>query len=574
MKKKFDAYGEVVSHGYGEGFSIILQPYKFYISNRILNNKQERIEELNKFKYYNKKTIQKIKSIQKEFPDSIKELLEIQIYFLKDPVFIEAVEKNILVENKNLSLAIYEGSLTLKKFFQEQASDFMKQRWIDFQDAIQQLLDEVSGISYFEICINKIHENIKDNDNYILVAEDLSPLLYLKIPKPRGILLIEGSLTGHLTLLAMNQGIPILINIIPKDILDKLKDKDWIIIDSYKAKASVFESKTTESKQLTTIYKNYEKKSYYINHINTIISLNVDDIEIIKEHKKNYQLSVGLFRTEFIYLKNPRLLFHVENASQVYFEIYSTLQENDILTLRLIDVDEDKFSYFFYTSPENRNKRGIDYYKSEINILKNQIKSIFMGLNYFNDINWNLKILIPMIASYDDWKFIQEIILNEMNYLKDNIKNKIQFGLMLEIPSIFYDFSNLEDEIDFFSIGTNDLISHFLGKKRNQIIKNDYYEPSIYRMLYMTLKHTKKEISICGNLSTHIDFLPLLYFCGVRNYSIPFGYYNDIYRYFEHFIDIKKYEDYILTEILTSRSKEELKQKLELFKKNYIEITT
>jgi len=352
---KIEIYGEIASPGYGEGKSIVLYSHQFYFSKEKLINKNEKKKEFEKFQYYVKKTIKKIKKIQEDFPESFRELLEIQIYFLEDPIFHKAVQENIYIEGNNLSYAIYLGSLKLKNFFEEHATDFISQRWIDFQDAIYQLLDEVLGISYIDLCINKINQNLLNHASYILVAEDLSPLLYLKIPKPKGILLKKGSLSGHLTLLAANQGIPILIRAFPEENFEKIQDEQWIVIDTNKAKATIYKESIPSKKEQIQINAFY--KDFKILSSNVTISLNADDLEITKEHHKFYRLSIGLFRTEFIYLKNPKLLFDVEESTMEYSKIYQEMKEQEILTLRLIDVDEDKFSYYFYSSPENRQKR-------------------------------------------------------------------------------------------------------------------------------------------------------------------------------------------------------------------------
>jgi len=564
MKEKFEIYGEIASLGYGEGEAILIFPYEHYLSKEKLIQKEQKINEYNKFQYYIKKTINKIKKIQKEFPDSIKDLLEIQIYFLKDPIFQEAVKENIFIQGKSLTLSIYDGSLELKRFFEEQANDFMKQRWIDFQDAVFQLLDEITGISYFEICINKIKEKIKNNKDYILVAEDISPLLYLKLPKPNGILLKEGNLSGHLTLLAANQGIPILIHAFPKENFYQIKEGQWISIDTNKGKAIIYSQ--NYSLKLDKQEKPYtqRKKDYKISSLNVIISLNADDLEIIKQHKNHYKLSVGLYRTEFIYLKNPSLIFNIKDSANIYDSLYKEMEENEILTLRLIDVDEDKATYFFYTSPENRGKRGIDYYRAEIKIIQNQIKSIFLPLKNYQELNWTLRILIPMIATYDDWIFIKDLIYEELHTLNQSIKNQIQMGIMLEVPSILYSIPILDEEVNFYSIGTNDLLANFLGKKRNQISQDDYYEPSFYRMLYLSLKETKKEISICGNLATHLDFIKIFYFFGVRNFSVPFGYYSKIYDYFCNSKNNHLFESNLIPQLLLTKKKEDFKNKLKL----------
>jgi Phosphoenolpyruvate-protein kinase (PTS system EI component in bacteria) len=246
------------------------------------------------------------------------------------------------------------------------------------------------------------------------------------------------------------------------------------------------------------------------------------------------------------------------------------MKEEEILTLRLIDVDEDKFSYYFYSSPENRGKRGVEYYRAERKILQNQIKSIFLSLKNLKEMNWELRLLVPMVSDYEDWVFVKELILNEMEDLDPNKKRFVKLGVMLEVPSIMFCVQTLEQEVDFLSIGTNDLLSNFLGKKRYQLTKEDYYEPAFYRMLYLSLKNVKKEISICGNLATYIEFINLLYFIGIRNFSVPYGIYPKIYEYFINLNDKSKFDKQILKELLLKKTKTEFKEALSSITENFV----
>ncbi|MCS7205628.1 MAG: PEP-utilizing enzyme [Leptospiraceae bacterium] len=567
MKNHLELYGEIASHGRGEGIAVIIEPFSYYISEELIFDSELRREELKKFHHYLRTTINKIKTTQSELPESLRDLLEIQIHFLRDPIFIDAVEKKILNEGKNVALAVYQGSLELKKFFHEQAPVLIQQRWIDLQDAIHQLLEEILKISYIEKSINKIELQCQKNCNYILVAQEISPLLFLKIPKPRGLILKDGSLMDHLSLLATNQGIPILIQVFPKENFYKIHDGDWIVINTDKGKAIIKKEPPPEINLISEILPKTQKKRYTQNEVT--ISINADDIEIIKNHKNHYYLSVGLFRTEFLYIKDPSLIYDLNKATHTYREIFLNFDEHEILTLRLIDVNEDKYSYYLYSSPENRNKRGVEYYKSEITIIKNQIRSIFKALQDLSNINWTLRILIPMVANYEDWRFVFELILEERNHIRLESSPKIQIGIMLEIPSVFFNLHQLEKEVDFFSIGTNDLLSMFIGKHRNLISEEDIYDPSFYRMLFFTLNSLQKEIGICGAIATRLDLIPLLYYSQVRNFSVPLGLYSKIYDFFSNYDFFEKFQSEFKNLILFSKTKKEMKENLKSIFNSY-----
>ncbi len=576
MKKKIILYGEVSSHGYVEGHGILIPPYKNLIPQDHLENINLRKKELKKFEIYLSQTIKKIHRFKSKIQENVREFLEIQIYFLKDPILHESVKNRILVNGENVALAIWNASVDLKNFFYQQATEFIKSRWIDFQDAIENLLDITLDQSYTEFCIQKINNHLLEIYNrnqeasYILIAEDLSSLLYLKIPKPSGILLKYGNLSNHLMLLAANQGIPILINLKPEQLFDEIQEISWCMIDTQKKKA-IIQSDIHQSRK---IYgdKILEKKNYNIDS-KIFIHLNADDYEIIQKHSEKFIPSVGLFRTEFLYLKNIELLYNTRKAIEEYKKIFRVFEENKTgnITLRLIDLDEDKYSIHFYSSTKHIGKRGIDYYKLEKKIILNQMESIFTAFEEIHYSNWKLKILVPMVRTYEDWLYIHHLI---QKYEKKWIHKRQYFekGIMLEMISIFYDIDKISREVDFFSMGTNDLLCSFLFKKRRELTQEDYFNPSFYRMLKEQLPKISGEINLCGNLATQLEFIPLFYFLGIRSFSVPLGSYSILYDFSLKFL--KNYSqslNYLFEDLFQSLSSKKFYYKLKkIFKENFI----
>lgn len=556
MQEVWKIFGKVASYGSAEGYAVLLPKFESLIPSYTLKDTKKKKEEVEKFHQFLDQTLKKLQKISSQINTSIKELVDIQIYFLKDPIFLEEVEKNIRT-GKNLVQSIFLSSQMINQMFFEKSNSLIKERWVDIQDAINQLLEETLGYSYTDLCIQKINQFKKKYNRYILVANNISPLLYLRIPKPNGVLLLEGDFSGHLILLAANQGIPILIQCYPEEDFKKIFDEFYIKIDTKKGYAEI-SNKGKLQKEI-----DFKTKKAILNFKITdllSISLNADDVEIIKKHKKNYKLSLGLFRTEFMYLQQPELIHNLEKSINKYLKIFRLLNKGEILTLRLIDVDEDKHSIFFYTSEQNIGKRGIEYYKSETEILINQLKSIFMAFRKIQNPNWKLKILIPMITNYEDWIFIKKIVIQEMEILNDYHKNQIQLGIMLEVPSIFYYVNKLEG-VDFYSIGTNDLLAFFFGKKRNLIKEEDYFDASFYKMLYTFLHPLQGEISLCGTLAARKEFLKLLYFCGIRNFSVPYGIYSEIYDYCNN-LTFKENDFSIFFELLEILDPLEFKKRL------------
>ncbi|MBW7857263.1 MAG: hypothetical protein H3C43_02940, partial [Leptonema sp. (in: Bacteria)] len=425
----------------------------------------------------------------------------------------------------NAPKALFAALQSLNQRFIGSVNDFYRQRWVDFEDAGRSALDKLIGMSYENHCLEQFKAV---GDLPVVVAVDLAPALYLKIPKPAAILLRDGGLSSHLALLAANQGIPILVQLEPKNDFDKIEDQNWIEIhnntcaiysEGYHKELISKEAVTTHSVHSAT-----QKSEVVLSNGQKIrLSINADDSVTISEHSKRYQVSVGLFRTEFLYLRDHELLTNEEKAIAAYSEVFESTGYKSSITFRLIDVDDDKFSAHFYSQQSHRNRRGIDYYKVEPTILRTQIRAILKAAVHYET---ELRVMVPMIRNLDDWFYIESILNDEKRQI--NKQTNIQFGAMIELPSALFSAEQLQDSVDFLSLGTNDLLRYSIGQNRSAANSSDIYEPAFFRMLYYGLRRVQKEISICGMLGANPEFLSLFLELGVTNFSVPVNQFEKI----------------------------------------------
>lgn len=559
--KVFYLHGMAASIGDAAGQALVLRPIERFLPDRLSKGVEQEKQMINQAIEL---VISELEEFEKNYPESIAELLELQRVFLKDPIWLNEVDK-YLTAGLNAPKAVFSALQSLNQRFISSVNDFFRQRWIDFEDAGRNVLDKLIGVSYESYCLEQFNNQDKLP---VLVAVDLAPALYLKMPKPAAILLRDGGLSSHLSLLAANQGIPILVQLEPKADFDKIEDKNWIevhhttcsVYSDYE-KAGHNESIMTESASKHNSEAVVSKSEVALPNGQTIkLSINADDSTTIREHAQHYQVSVGLFRTEFLYLRDYELLTNQEKATAAYNEIFESAGQSGQITFRLIDVDDDKFSAHFFTQSSHRNRRGIEYYKLEPKILQVQIQAIFKAAS---NCDCEFRILVPMIRNLEDWLYIENILNQEK--IRINKTSKVQLGAMIELPSALFSAEKLQDSVDFLSLGTNDLLRYSIGQNRAIGHPNDIYEPAFFRMLYYGLRRVKKEISICGMLAANIDFLPLLIELGVTHFSVPLSQFERVKDSLQKFDPSRQ----ILVDVLNMKTRAEVEEFLKLELSNF-----
>lgn len=547
-RRVFYLQGIAASFGDASGPAVVLPPVHHFLPQREAASVEQ---ERNLLKDAIEKALDELRSFEEGQPESIRELLHLQQLFLRDPQLTEEIEIH-LAAGYNAPAALFRALEALKRRFTESANDFYRQRWIDFEDAGRTVLDHLLGISYEETCLEKVR-SVKGRP--VIVATDLAPAMYLKMPKPAAIILREGGPSGHLALLAANQGIPILVRTGPPAALEQVRDGNWIEIHG--DTAAVYEVRERLPRVAASSVSEVRSDNRITLADGRVIrlSLNADDAETIREHGRHHRVSVGLFRTEFLYLRDSSFFFDENRVVAVYGEVLRAAGQDGSVTFRLLDVDEDKFSAHFFTKPGNRGLRGADYYRAEPEIFHTQIRSLFLAAREHGS-GVELRIMAPMIRTPEDWQFVLSALDAEKK--RSGYDGPYRVGMMVEIPSALFSMERIQQSVDFFSLGTNDLLRYVIGKSRLQPDGDDLYEPAFYRLLFHGMRRIKREVSICGMMAARVEFLPLLLELGVTNFSVPLGAYEMVRQRLLN-IDPKQK---ILRSILRMQSRAEIREAL------------
>ena len=370
-----------------------------------------------------------------------------------------------------------------------------KSRISDYQDLKERILSYMGTVTKLNL----------PTTSYILLADDLIPSDIAKLVKTpiQGVVLQKGTPTSHASILLRAEAIPsIIINEnININALNVILDANSgnLILEPTKNDLEKARKRQDEFKkqQEQSYQKRFEfTKTKQGKEIQVLA--NIADIESAKEAKKQGADGVGLLRTEFLFTKNRP---SIEEQTKTYKAIFELFNE---VTVRTLDIGGDK-SLPYIDIPKEDNPflglRGIRFSLKEQTLFKEQLLSIFKAVGSISSNEKTIKIMFPMISTpqeFTEAKNIAQTLAKENNL---NISN-IQFGIMLEVPSVIFGLKEFNKLVDFYSIGSNDLTQYLFAIERTHpTLTVDPLSPLLLLALEQIRKGVEKPISICGELA-------------------------------------------------------------------------
>lgn len=449
---------------------------------------------------------------------------------LEDPEFLEDIEQRIINEKINAEWAVNETANKMINLFENMEAEYFRERAADLRDVSNRLLKVLLGIETADL--------MAINQESILIAEDLTPSDTAEMNKRMvvGIVTDLGGRTSHTSIIARTLGIPAIAGI--KNADEVINHGDLMIIDGDTGNIIVNPSQEELAK--------YRKKQEEINKFRakmqemigkeTVskdghkveLAGNIGSVEDLEQVLKNDGEGVGLFRTEFLYMDNDRLPTE-EEQFVVYKEVAEKL-EGKPLVIRTLDVGGDK-EIPYLELPKELNPflgyRAIRLCLDRPDIFKTQLRAIYRASNY-----GNIKIMFPMISNMDELRAAKAIAQEVREELKnENIpfSQDVEIGIMVEIPAVAIHSEVFAKEVDFFSIGTNDLIQYTVAVDRgNQQIEHLYnqYHPSVLKLIQMTIENGHKAgiwVGMCGEVAGDEKLIPVLLAMGLDEFSMNPG---------------------------------------------------
>lgn len=460
------------------------------------------------------------------------EIITAHLMILDDPVYISDIEEYI---QKNRTKAEDSVKIVTDKYislFNKLENPIYRQKVLDIKDVEKRIISN----------LNSRKNEWVDLNGKILITEEIFPTellnMYHENIKLKGIIMEYGGETSHLAILAKALEIPTLMgikNIFSYDwkkdvILDTTEQNSYVIIEpdenileEYKSKIEKFNHKKEEMEKAAFL------PAVTLDGVGISLNLNVSGKTTKEEIEAVAPDGIGLLRTELLYMKSPSFPDEEEQLAS-YNDIIKNFDEKSSIVIRTLDIGADKQLPYFQMKTEMNSflgLRGIRFSLSEKNIFKIQLRAI-LRVAY----NRNVKLMYPMITNVNEIReanILLEEVKAELRQEGKNFKEDIEVGIMIEVPSAVMMADIFAQEVDFFSIGTNDLTQYILAADRlSETVSEMYdsYNPAVLRAVSQIKEAADKygkSVSICGEMAGQQKAIIAFLSMGITNLSMVSG---------------------------------------------------
>ncbi|WP_343152844.1 phosphoenolpyruvate-protein phosphotransferase PtsI [Buchnera aphidicola] len=522
--------GIIASPGIALGKALIIKEEPIIINQKKISSKKLN-KEVKKFINARAKSIKQLKKIKLKTRKSLgkekESIFEGHIMLLED----EELEQEIIscIQEKNMSAEF--AALTV---FQKQQNElenlndeYLKNRAIDIKDISNRLIKNILKFKIIDL------ENI--TEKVILVAKDLTPseTTQINIKKILGFITDLGGKTSHSSIIARSLELPAIVG--TTDITKKVQDGDYLILDSINNEIFI-NPHTKLIEEFKKRKKNFllEKNELLklkkfpaitLDNHKIEIGANISGIRDIKNAKKYGAECIGLYRTEFLFMERNSLPSEEEQFNS-YKTIASSMKGKFVI-IRTMDIGGDK-NIPYMNLPKEENPflgwRAIRILIDRKDILHTQLRALLRASAF-----GKIRIMFPMIISIEEIRFLKEeikFIKKKLYQEKYEFDKKIEIGIMIETPAAAVISSHLAKEVDFFSIGSNDLTQYTLAVDRGNDLISHLYDPMSPSVLNLIKKITDashsegKWTGICGELAADKNATVLLVGIGINEFSM------------------------------------------------------
>ena len=465
----------------------------------------------------------------KEVGEANAAIFEIHQMMLDDGDYNESVENIIETQKVNAEYAVAVTGDNFAQMFRAMDDDYMRERAADVKDISERVLSVLNGDQKGKVVAD---------EPVIIVADDLAPSETVQLEKDMGLsfVTVHGSVNSHTAILARTMAIPALIGTeeLP---LDDTVDGKLAVVDGLNGKIYVEPDAQTleemkkrrqaelEKKELQQLLKG--KDNVTLDGKKIMLYANIGNIKDLATVIQNDAGGIGLFRSEFIYLEKDRYPTEEEQFS-IYKTAVETMAGKRVI-IRTLDIGADKQCEYFKMDKEENpalGYRAIRICLTRPEIFKTQLRALFRASAY-----GNLAIMYPMITSLWEVRRIKEIVEEvKAELTAEQLEfGSPQQGIMIETPAAVMMSGELAKEVDFFSIGTNDLTQYTLAIDRQNPKLDKFYDahhPAVLSMIRMTVENAHKAgiwAGICGELGADTSLTKEFLAMGVDELSVSPG---------------------------------------------------
>lgn len=488
-------------------------------------------KEVLRFKKACEKAVQEIKELYAEMTREIGEanaaMFEMQLMVLEDVEYIDSVNNIIMNQKFNAEYAVKEATNRFIEKYAPREASYVRGHEADVHDVATRILRILSRVR---------REKLLTDDTFIMASRDLYPSEAAQLDRNKvlGIVTMYGTIDSHTAMLARTKEIPSVIGI--GEALKKEYEGKMVIIDGFEGKVYIEPDQTTMTKmqekqkmnqhKAETLERLKGKENVTQSGQKIDVSANITSKEDIENVIRNDANGVGMFRSEFIYMESGSR-FPTEDQQ---FQIYKLAAESmgtKRVVIRTADIGGEKAVDCMEILGENNpvmGYRGIRVSLDKEEMFKTQLRAILRASVY-----GNLAIMFPMISSIEEAiaaKNVLEKVKRELYEEKIAYDENIQVGVMIETPAAVMISGELAREMDFFSLGTNDLTQYTLAMDRTNRRIAGYYNPkhpALIKMIRIVANNVHlegKRISICGDLAADLSMTEQFINMGIDELSV------------------------------------------------------
>lgn len=454
-------------------------------------------------------------------------IFDAHLLVLSDPELLTPIEDKMKMEQVNAEFALKETTDMFITMFEEMDNEYMRERAADIRDVTKRVLSHLLGV--------QIPNPSTIAEEVIIVANDLTPSDTAQLNRKfvKGFTTDIGGRTSHSAIMARSMEIPAVVG--TQHITKEVENGDLLIIDGTNGDVHVNPTPELVKEYEAAQEKYARQKAEWAKLLNEkTISADGHQVELagnigtpndLQGVHANGGEAVGLYRTEFLYMDKEQFPTEMEQ-----YEAYKAVLEGmkgKPVVVRTLDIGGDKHLPYL-DLPEEMNPflglRAIRLCFKEKEMFRTQLRALLRA-----SVHGNLRIMFPMIATLDEFRKAKAILLEEKEALLSegvNVSPDIEIGIMIEIPAAAIMAEQLAKEVDFFSIGTNDLIQYTMAADRmNETISYLYqpYHPAILRLVKMVIDAAHKEgkwAGMCGEMAGEELAIPILLGLGLDEFSM------------------------------------------------------
>lgn len=463
----------------------------------------------------------------KDLGEDKAQIFDAHLLVLNDPELTGPIEESIKNSKTNAETALQETTDMFIGMFESMDNEYMRERAADIKDVLKRVLSHLLGVT--------IPNPALIDEEVVVVAADLTPSDTAQLNRNfvKGFVTDIGGRTSHSAIMARSLEIPAVVG--TKEVTASVAKNDIVIIDGLEGNVIIHPTeeqiahyekiKSDFALQQAEWDKLKNEKTVSKDGVHVELAANIGTPNDLEGVISNGGEAVGLYRTEFLYMGRDNFPTE-EEQFEAYKAVVSGMDGKSVV-VRTLDIGGDK-TLPYLELPEEMNPflgfRAIRLCFANEELFRTQLRALLRASVY-----GNLKIMFPMIATVNEFRQARDILLDEKAKLKaagTEVSDSIELGIMIEIPAAAVLADQFAKEVDFFSIGTNDLIQYTMAADRmNERVSYLYqpYNPSILRLVKMVIDASHKEgkwTGMCGEMAGDQTAVPLLLGLGLDEFSM------------------------------------------------------